>query len=227
LVIDDEPHIRSFAAVLLEDLGYECLEAESGRAGVQSLLQDPDSVSAVLLDMTMPGLSAEDTLRMLTEICPGLPVVILSGDAEHRVRARFREGSLAGYIYKPDMDAVLEATLKRVLVHEDAPVRDQGTKVSRLERGEVEAMRFEYLEACRTGIAKMAGMLEAGDFEGLRVMGHTLKGSGGCFGLTGLTLLGRALEASAKAANGPDCQTHLDEIGRELARIEDSKEVPA
>jgi DNA-binding NarL/FixJ family response regulator len=39
----------------------------------------PDEVALVILNLTMPGISGEDTFRGLRAIRPGVPVVLSSG----------------------------------------------------------------------------------------------------------------------------------------------------
>ncbi len=101
LVVGDEAALRQFAEMMLEEIGYSAVLAASGRQAVQTLLQDPEAIAGVLLDMTMPGMSPEETFRQLKEIRPDLPVLILSGELESTVRARFGAAALAGFIQKP------------------------------------------------------------------------------------------------------------------------------
>jgi two-component system cell cycle sensor histidine kinase/response regulator CckA len=55
----------------------------------------------VLLDMNMPGLSGEETLRRLHSINPGLRVVVFTGYSEREVAARIGVQSVAGVLQKP------------------------------------------------------------------------------------------------------------------------------
>jgi len=211
LVVDDEPALRSFAEALLHDLGYSARLAENGRAAVQALLQEPESVAAVLLDMTMPGLTPEETFRLMREIRPDLPVIILSGDLETVVRERFPPGTIAAFVQKPYTDQELETALAETLArHATSPLPPAQFKLVRLSDDEIAGMRHDYLAACRLDLARLNALLASRDFLALQVMGHTLKGSGGCFGLSNLTQLGNALEDSAKAANAAACAEQIE-----------------
>jgi CheY-like chemotaxis protein len=210
-VVDDEPSLRSFAALLLEDLGYASLVAENGRAAVQLLLQqDPGTVHLVLLDMTMPGLPPEETFRQLTEIQPGLPILILSGEPETVVRRRFGSGTIAGYLQKPYTDLELEAALAQALAQPaPAPAAFQLARVSEQEQQQA---RQEYLAAQRQEVRQITDLLAARDFDSLRLLGHRLKGSGGCFGFPEITRIGGELEAAAGAADLAACRAQLDAL---------------
>lgn len=72
----------------------------------------------------------------------------------------------------------------------------------------------EYLAARKDEVPQMLELLAASDFERLRVLSHSLKGSGGSFGFAELTHFGEALERSARAADAPAFRA-------ELARLED------
>ena len=215
LVVDDEAALRTFAAVLLEDLGYSALLAESGRAAVQCLLQEPDAVRAVLLDMTMPGMTPEETFRLLREIRPDLPVIILSGDLEATVRKRFAPGAITGYIQKPYSDLELAPVLERAIALPAAPF-----KLERLSEDELATMGRDYLSKCRLDLAGMAASLDSHDFVSLQIAAHSLKGSAGCFGFSELTQIGKALEDYATASDAPSCGVQIDELRRYLCRSE-------
>jgi len=221
LVVDDEAALRSFAGLLLQDLGYSALLAESGRRAVQLLLQDPEAVAAVLLDMTMPGMTPEETFRHLREICPDLPVVILSGDLETAVRERFSAGTIAGFVAKPYTEIDLETGLAEALSQRRGVERclpaSAEFKLARLPQEELDKMKDDYLATCHLDLVRMAGMLKSRDFDALETMGHSLKGSGGCFGLPQLTQLGRALEDHAKALDAVSCGKQLEALKQYLA----------
>lgn len=101
LVVDDEPTVREVARLSLEARGFTVLTAEDGPSGIALFEKRRDDVDAVLLDLTMPGLSGAETLAVLTEMKPGLPVVLTSGHGEQEVWERFRGRRLAGFVQKP------------------------------------------------------------------------------------------------------------------------------
>jgi CheY-like chemotaxis protein len=78
LVVDDEAGLRTLARVILEDAGYEVLEAASGREALETIANDPP-VDILLTDIVMPGLSgAELAARVRAEV-PEIAVVYMSG----------------------------------------------------------------------------------------------------------------------------------------------------
>jgi signal transduction histidine kinase len=65
LVIDDEEVVRRTAKATLERNGYDILLAENGFEGVQLFQALANKICAVLLDLNMPGLGGEETLRQI------------------------------------------------------------------------------------------------------------------------------------------------------------------
>jgi len=89
LIIDDEGNIRRMLRALLEEEGYTVREADSAEAGLQELAGDPPE--AILLDLMLPGISGLEALPRIGDLCPGIPVVMMSGkatlgDAVHATR---------------------------------------------------------------------------------------------------------------------------------------------
>ncbi|MCB9671080.1 MAG: response regulator [Alphaproteobacteria bacterium] len=86
LVVDDDPVVRMVTARMLQRLGFEVLEAVEGAEGVAQLEAHPH-IRAVVLDMTMPGMSGLETMTALRAIQPTLPIVLVSGYSEDEVPA--------------------------------------------------------------------------------------------------------------------------------------------
>lgn len=101
LVIDDEEIVRSTAEAALRRLGYGVIAAEDGARGVDLFRAAKGHFAAVILDMTMPGMSGEDTLRQLRSIRPDVPIVLSSGFSEAEALQRFDGRGLAGFLQKP------------------------------------------------------------------------------------------------------------------------------
>jgi PAS domain S-box-containing protein len=115
LVIDDEEPIRQIARAILTRYGYSVLTAENGPQGIELLREHAAEVSLVLLDMTMPLLSGEETLHQLRAISPSVPIVLCSGYHEVEFEQRFAGQGAAGFIQKPFTAAYLAGRIKMAL----------------------------------------------------------------------------------------------------------------
>jgi CheY-like chemotaxis protein len=101
LVIDDESGVRDVAVAFLELSGFTVLDAPSGAEGVEIFKQHHSEIRAVLLDVTMPGISTESILAELRAIQPDVAVVLCSGYSEHEITGRFAGQGMSGFIPKP------------------------------------------------------------------------------------------------------------------------------
>ncbi|MCR5501684.1 MAG: response regulator transcription factor [Lachnospiraceae bacterium] len=75
LIADDEPEIRNFLRLYLENEGYQVLEAGTGPDALR--LIEEESVSLCLLDVMLPGMDGFHVLRKIREE-NNLPVIIIS-----------------------------------------------------------------------------------------------------------------------------------------------------
>jgi len=115
LVVEDEDTVRNVAKMMLERAGFDVLTAADGREGVELFREHADRVGAVLLDMTMPGLSGEETFRELRVIRRDVRVILCSGYNEQDVTSRFVGKRLAGFMQKPFELHALIAKVRDVL----------------------------------------------------------------------------------------------------------------
>ena len=115
LVIDDEEVVRQIARSALTRYGYTVLTAENGPQGIEILRESAARVSLVLLDMTMPLLSGEETLQQLHAIRPDVPVLLCSGYHEVEFEQRFAGHGSAGFIQKPFTAVYLAECVKLAL----------------------------------------------------------------------------------------------------------------
>jgi len=113
LVIDDEPVVRGMVGEILAHEGCVVLDAEDGASGIALFRENREQVDIVLLDLSMPGLSGEQTFGRLREIDPGVRVILSSGYDQHEAAARFTAAGPAGFIQKPYRPEQLMAEIER------------------------------------------------------------------------------------------------------------------
>jgi PAS domain S-box-containing protein len=113
LVVDDEAVVRSMAKRGLEHFGYEVRLAESGPEAVE--LARAGGVDAVLLDLSMPGMSGQETLVELRKVDARVPVVLSSGYNEAETMRLFEGMEVAGFIQKPYRGPHLAKKVKEAL----------------------------------------------------------------------------------------------------------------
>ena len=114
LIVDDEEIVLRVAEAMLGDAGYDVLSASNGLEALDVYAAQSGRIDAVLLDMTMPVMGGEETMKRLSARWPSATVVATSGydleEAEHRFG-----GHPAGYLQKPFTAAQLTAKIAEVV----------------------------------------------------------------------------------------------------------------
>ena len=114
LLIDDEPAVRLVTGRMLSELGHDVVAADSGRRGLELLEQRPDAIDLVVLDLTMPELSGEQTLEQLRVVRSTIPVVITSGFQAEDASSLLQQPNVVGFLDKPHTMTSLEMLLASV-----------------------------------------------------------------------------------------------------------------
>jgi DNA-binding NtrC family response regulator len=111
LIVDDEPLIRLMLTEVLEDEGYQVVQAKNALEAIVAL--EARKIDAVITDVEMPcGINGVDLARHIATVKPGISVIVTSagrsvssGELPHGVR----------FIPKPyDVDFII-ATLSALL----------------------------------------------------------------------------------------------------------------
>lgn len=112
LIIDDEPQIRRFLTISLESQGYQIIEAESGRRGLEQLaLEQPD---LVVLDLGLPDVDGQQVLKDLRGFSD-LPVIVLSVRNSEKEKVQALDSGANDYVEKPFGVKELLARIRAVL----------------------------------------------------------------------------------------------------------------
>ena len=106
LVVDDEKDIRISLTGILEDEGYQVMNAASGVEALECARQDlPD---LVFLDIWMPGMDGLETLEKLKTLYPQITVIMISGHGTIETAVRSTKLGAFDFIEKPlSLDKVL------------------------------------------------------------------------------------------------------------------------
>ncbi|MBI2527030.1 MAG: response regulator [Candidatus Rokubacteria bacterium] len=112
LVVDDDPSVAEVIADRIRAGGDGALVALDGSEALHLL--GSTSVDGVLLDLVMPGLSGLAVLARIRDRHPALPVVILSGHADHELTRKALAIGAVDVIRKPDVLTHLSVTLSKL-----------------------------------------------------------------------------------------------------------------
>lgn len=121
LVVDDDPGVLGLVASALSSEGYEVHAVPSPTQAVELAKVSP-CFDLLVSDVNMPDVCGPELARQITQICPTVAIVLMSGEAVGQVLPE-----RAWFIIKPilltDLYSVVEKALKaRMLCQQTAPV---------------------------------------------------------------------------------------------------------
>ncbi|MCM5680510.1 sigma-54 dependent transcriptional regulator [Schlegelella sp. S2-27] len=204
LLVDDEPAFQRLGGAFLRNLGHEVLLAGNAEEALAAhASQRPE---LVLLDLAMPpSMDPEQGLALIARFA-GVPVVVLTGHAEHALALRAAELGAWDFLAKPIDPDLLRFVVSRAL---------------RKHRLDAEVIRLRQQQ----GDESMGLVGQAPSVQSLRAMIRRVAPTRvnvlvlGPTG-TGKELVARALHDHGTQATGPFVPVHCGALSAELLESE-------
>ena len=113
LVVEDDPEFRQFEKEILEDLGFEVIEASNAKDGLYAAIRERPAL--ILIDIRLPskkrGIGLAKLLRKAEET-RGIPVIFVTGYEEGEYSAEIRNIPNCGFMAKPFDIGTFRAKIK-------------------------------------------------------------------------------------------------------------------
>lgn len=113
LWVDDEIELLKAYVIFLEKKEYEVITATNGQDALD--LCRERSFDLIFLDENMPGLTGLETLSMIKEINPTVPIVMVTKSEEENIMNQAIGSKIADYLIKPVNPNQIFLTLKKHL----------------------------------------------------------------------------------------------------------------
>lgn len=160
LTIDDEQVIRDSFRFFLEDSGYEVLEAENGRVGLDIFSRhQPD---LILVDLRMPEVDGLEVLSTVSKSSPDTPIIVVSGTGVISDAVEALHLGAWDYILKPveDLSVLLHAVGKGLersrLLKENRAYKEHLEEMVKIRTAQLEEVNRE-LRGTRMEIIRRLG----------------------------------------------------------------------
>jgi CheY-like chemotaxis protein len=121
LVVDDEDSIRTMAAGILAQLGFDALLAADGMEALVLYETHRADIRLIVMDLTMPHMDGAETFAALRSRGYTTPVVLSSGFNENEAVNRFKGEGLAGFLQKPYRVAAFIQAVQQALEKTGVP----------------------------------------------------------------------------------------------------------
>jgi nitrogen fixation/metabolism regulation signal transduction histidine kinase len=101
LIVDDEAMVREVIREILTNSEMDVLEAKDGEEGLEIFEAHKDTITLLILDLTMPRLGGIDTLKRIRQIKPNIRVIFTSGYTKDDVARHFTTERSPHFLKKP------------------------------------------------------------------------------------------------------------------------------
>ncbi len=115
LLVEDEPSLLKFTGILLEELGYTALAANSPDEALQLAEKCASEIHLVLTDVVMPGMSGRELVERLNIRWPGIKCLFMSGYTNNVIAHRGLLDEGIHFIPKPFSREALAYQLRAAL----------------------------------------------------------------------------------------------------------------
>ncbi len=123
---DDEIELLKPHILFLEQKGYEIISVNNGDDAIERA--DEELVDLIILDENMPGLNGLETLAIIKEKHPSIPVLMITKSEEEDIMDQAIGGKIADYLIKPVNPNQIFISIKKHLHGKDivADVKTSG-----------------------------------------------------------------------------------------------------
>ena len=115
LVVDDDEAVRELLGHVLPKCGLSVIMANDGREAVERFREHAPKITAVLLDLTMPGIGGLEAFVEMRKFRPDARIILSSGYSELDVAAHFEGQEIDGFLQKPYEPEALIQKLRELL----------------------------------------------------------------------------------------------------------------
>ncbi|RZJ01670.1 MAG: response regulator [Brevundimonas sp.] len=115
LFVEDEAAVRTIAAKLLRQRGYEVIEAEDGEQALELAEQHAGTIDMMISDVIMPGLDGPSLLKKARPFLGDAPVMFISGYAESDFSDLLQDEVGVSFLPKPLDIKILAERVKQEL----------------------------------------------------------------------------------------------------------------
>jgi two-component system, OmpR family, sensor histidine kinase TorS len=184
LVVEDHPVNQEVAAGFLSGLGHRAVIASTGEAALVMLTSN--SFDAVLMDVSLPGISGIETTRRLRQVpnLAGLPVIGVSAHAQPGDRQACLTAGMNAVVAKPLTPEALAETLEGLCGSGIAPaVRETLDDLGPAHTRDLLRLMLDRLQP---DVRALVDALQTGNSDEVDRRAHQLKGAVGNFALPDL-----------------------------------------
>lgn len=216
LVVDDDPDVRQFCQLVLEQMGWQVDRVSDGQKALAQLYQA--DYQLVFLDGDMPNLNGSETARSIRMAearsqKAAVTIFAMSARTTPDVVERALQAGCNLFLPKPLDSKLLQKSLAQFF-----PTTNR-SKPAALDPM-IAALLPQYLAKRATDLKTMTAALAVGDTHTMLRLAHKIKGSGRSYGLFDLSELAAMMEFHIKEGDLQATARDLQEMQTLLAQTQ-------
>jgi len=154
LVVDDSPDIRESVDECLSLAFPGCIVMSAGSGEGAVKLVEEEKVTAVILDIGLPGISGIEAARRIKVVAPNVPIIMLSIHEEDEYVRESMSAGASGYVMKTRMGKDLLKALRAALPEAKTPPADSIEAARPRTGGQDEVEPSPPDRACRGAVGR-------------------------------------------------------------------------
>jgi signal transduction histidine kinase/CheY-like chemotaxis protein/HPt (histidine-containing phosphotransfer) domain-containing protein len=219
LLAEDSKDNQRLVTALSESTGARITVVEDGQQAVTTALSG--DYSMVLMDMQMPVMGGLDAIRILRQAGFMRPIVAFTANVMKEEVDQYQIAGCNGYLTKPIDRAKFYQTLAEHLPQASAGARKHGAE-GFFESAAYKGLVAQFVAGLPKRMEEIDQAMTKNELDAVRIIAHTLKGSGASFGYPQLTEPAAQLEQAARqgeAAAVRDKLVRLKEVVEVIVQI--------
>ena len=216
LLCEDSQDNAFLIRAYLKSAPYTIEHARDGQAGLD-LFRKEHFDASMLMDIQMPVLDGHAATRQMREwesasAQKPTPILALTAHALEDEEGRCKASGCTGFLSKPIRKAKLLTALAEQCGSTESPEQDFDLPP------EVLALVPQYVEGRLQDLQRLSSALSGKDYETIRVIGHTMKGTGTAYGFPELTVAGSVIETAAKERNDDGIRLSMGDVRKAIEK---------
>ncbi len=115
LLAEDDDAVRITTKKILEQFGYEVIEAVDGADAVRKVRKHGERIQLLITDVIMPRKNGKEAYDEIKSIMPGIKVLFTSGYPNDHIHKKGILDENLNFLFKPAAPAVLLSKVRQVL----------------------------------------------------------------------------------------------------------------
>lgn len=218
LIVDDDRISRLIMRKLLEEGGFDILEAENGNEGLRILETEP--VDLIISDLMMPDMDGLEMVRRIKEndITKHINVIVVSASGEKEMIVKSAALGIEGFILKPVDANLLRQKVKNSLKTAPQILNKKATTIQRLGMNfmEYKELLQSFIDDSKKNIDSVRHFIEKGDGPQARIASNTIKGAAASIGALKIRDAAQRLEDILERGDIDNAEKILTIVGKEF-----------